>query len=194
MIDNHNSDLLNWPAQNPATKLVSELVPYARNSRTHSDEQIAQIAASIREWGFTNPILIDESNNIIAGHGRILAAQKLGLEFVPCIVALGWTDAQRRAYVIADNKLALNAGWDDAMLKVEFDEIEDLGFDLGLVGFSLGEIANICDNEEEVFSSSENEKFKTIFEIAISFDNEEEQQAAYEKLSSQGYLCRVLSI
>jgi len=119
---------------------VESLIPYARNSRTHSDEQVAQIAASIREFGFLNPIIIDGEKGIIAGHGRVLAAQKLGLESLPCIEANHLTDAQRRAYVIADNKLALNAGWDDAMLRVEFADLTESGFNLELTGFSLDEI------------------------------------------------------
>lgn len=119
---------------------VESLIPYARNSRTHSDEQVAQIAASIREFGFLNPIIIDGEKGIIAGHGRVLAAQKLGLESLPCIEATHLTDAQRRAYVIADNKLALNAGWDDAMLRVEFADLAESGFNLELTGFSLDEI------------------------------------------------------
>lgn len=92
---------------------ISRLIPYVNNSRTHSDEQVAQIAASIREFGFTSPILIDESDGIIAGHGRVLAARKLGMAEVPCIRLGHLTEAQRRAYIIADNKLALNAGWDE---------------------------------------------------------------------------------
>lgn len=119
---------------------VKDLIPYARNSRTHSEEQVTQIASSIREFGFTNPIIIDDKNNIIAGHGRIMAANKLGIKEVPCVVVTGWTEAQKKAYVIADNKLALNAGWDEQMLKLEFDELGDLGFNLELTGFSLDEI------------------------------------------------------
>lgn len=131
-------------------KLPSEkLIPYARNSRTHSPEQVAQIAASIKEFGFTNPILIDEENGIIAGHGRLLAAQKLGIEEVPVIVMAGLTAAQKKAYVIADNKLALNAGWDDEMLRVEFQELQEMGFDLELTGFSLDEIAGLQIDEIE---------------------------------------------
>lgn len=122
------------------TAQVDSLIPYARNSRTHSDEQVAQIAASIKEFGFLNPIIIDGENGIIAGHGRVLAAQKLGLTELPTVQADHLTDAQRRAYVIADNKLALNAGWDDEMLRVELDELGDAGFDLELTGFSLDEI------------------------------------------------------
>jgi len=134
------TDSIKWPADNPVRKSVAELIPYARNSRTHSAEQIAQIAASIKEWGFTNPILIDPEGGIIAGHGRLLAARHLGLEEVPCIVADGWTEAQKKAYVIADNKLALNAGWDEELLKLEFDDLDTEGFDLELTGFSLDEI------------------------------------------------------
>lgn len=128
---------------------TADLIPYARNSRTHSDEQVAQIAASIREFGFLNPIIIDGDNGIIAGHGRVLAAQKLGLESLPCVEASHLTDAQRRAYVIADNKLALNAGWDDEMLRVEFADLAEAGFDLELTGFSLDEIDGLQIEEIE---------------------------------------------
>lgn len=119
---------------------VADLIPYVRNSRTHSDEQISKIAASIREFGFLNPVIIDGDNGIIAGHGRVLAAQRLGMKHVPVIEASHLTDAQRRAYVIADNRLALDAGWDDEMLRVEFAELDELGFDLELTGFALDEI------------------------------------------------------
>lgn len=119
---------------------IEALIPYARNSRTHSDAQVAQIAASIREFGFTNPVLIDEQGGVIAGHGRIMAARKLSLPEVPCIRLGHLTDAQKRAYVIADNKLALNAGWDDEMLALEFAELSEMGFDLELTGFTADEI------------------------------------------------------
>ena len=119
---------------------IATLIPFAKNSRTHSDAQVAQIAASIREFGFTNPVLIDEANGIIAGHGRVLAARKLKLTDVPCIRLAHLTDAQKRAYVIADNKLALNAGWDEAMLKLELADLKALDFDLDLTGFNTDEI------------------------------------------------------
>ena len=122
---------------------IGTLIPYARNSRTHSDVQVAQIASSIREFGWTNPVLIDETGGIIAGHGRVLAGSKLGIDRVPCIVLAGLTEAQRRAYVIADNKLALNAGWNDEMLKVELGDLQSLNFDLSLTGFSVEEIGNL---------------------------------------------------
>ena len=119
---------------------LEALVPYARNSRTHSEAQVAQIAASIREFGFTNPVLIDKDGGIIAGHGRVMAARKLGLKDVPCIALGHLTAAQRKAYIIADNKLALNAGWDEELLAVEFADLKDAGFDLELTGFAAGEL------------------------------------------------------
>lgn len=122
------------------SRKVDDLIPYARNSRTHSDAQVAQIAASVREFGWTNPVLVDGENGIIAGHGRILAARKLGMEEVPCIELAGLSDTQRRAYIIADNKLALNAGWDDELLAIEFAELADAGFDNLLTGFTQDEI------------------------------------------------------
>lgn len=119
---------------------IDRLIPYARNSRTHSDEQVAQVAASIREFGFTNPVLIDGDGGIIAGHGRVMAARKLGMPEVPCIRLGHLSDAQKRAYVIADNKLALNAGWDEKMLAIEFKELQDIGFDIELTGFAMDDI------------------------------------------------------
>lgn len=127
---------------------IDALIPYARNSRTHSDAQVAQIAASIKEFGFTNPVLIDEDGGIIAGHGRTLAARKLGLSEVPCLRLSYLSEAQKKAYVIADNKLALNAGWDDEMLKVELSELKDLDFDLSLIGFDTDELANLLEPEQ----------------------------------------------
>jgi DNA modification methylase len=119
---------------------ASALIPFAKNARTHSDAQVAQIAASIREFGWTNPILVDGDNGIIAGHGRLLAARKLGMATVPVIELAGLSDAQKRALVIADNKLALNAGWNDELLGLELGELGALGFDLSLTGFSELEV------------------------------------------------------
>jgi DNA modification methylase len=125
---------------------VEDLIPYAMNSRTHSDEQVAQLAASIREFGFTNPILIDQDSNLIAGHGRLLAARKSKMDQVPAVVVTGLDDRKRRALVIADNKLALNAGWDDEALRVE---LEDLAGDFGeLMGFSEDELVDLLRSEE----------------------------------------------
>jgi ParB-like chromosome segregation protein Spo0J len=134
-----NAKIAGLPAYKRAA--VAALVPYARNSRTHSAAQVDKIAASIREFGFLNPVITDGANGIIAGHGRILAAQKLGIDEVPTIDAAHLTDAQRRAYIIADNRLALDAGWDDEMLRVELGDLQDAGFDLALTGFDLDEIS-----------------------------------------------------
>ena len=128
---------------------ISELIPYARNSRTHSDEQVAQIAASIKEFGWTNPILVDGDKGIIAGHGRLLAARKLGMAQVPVIQLDGMTDTQKKAYIIADNKLALNAGWDEELLKLELGELDIEGFDLELTGFTQEEIDALNPEEQE---------------------------------------------
>ena len=138
---------------NPADKVerwkIEKLVLYARNARTHSDEQVAQIAASIKEWGWTTPVLVDETGSIIAGHGRTLAARLLRMTEIPVMVADGWSDAKKRAYIIADNKLALNAGWDNEMLALELGEIGDLGFDLDLTGFTAEEIAALMPEQIE---------------------------------------------
>jgi len=125
---------------------VNKLIPYAKNSRTHSPEQVAQIAASIKEFGFRNPILVD-GVGIIAGHGRLMAAQKLGLDKVPTIDCSDMTDSQKKAYIIADNKLALNAGWDNAMLTIELKDLEDEGFDLTLLGFDDKELNALLEPE-----------------------------------------------
>lgn len=122
---------------------ISDLTPYENNARTHSASQVDKIKASIEEFGFTNPVLVDENLGVIAGHGRIIAAQEIGMDEVPTITLTGLTDAQRRAYIIADNKLALDAGWDDDLLKLELDALDDLGFDLELTGFSSEELADM---------------------------------------------------
>ena len=126
---------------------VDGLIPYARNSRTHDDAQVAQIAASIREFGFTNPVLIDAQGSIIAGHGRVLAAIKLGFSDVPCIRLSHLTDTQKRAYVIADNKLAMNAGWDAEMLALEVKDLDAAEFNLELLGFTPDELAALTPEE-----------------------------------------------
>lgn len=128
---------------------VADLIPYASNSRTHSDAQIAQIAASIREFGWTNPILIDGDNGLIAGHGRLLAARKLGMEIVPAIVLDHLTKAQQRALVIADNQLALNAGWDMELLKAEIEDLKLEDFDLALLGFDDKTMSSLFLDRED---------------------------------------------
>jgi ParB-like chromosome segregation protein Spo0J len=132
-----------WPADQVERWPLSKLIPYARNARTHSDEQVAQIAASIREWGWTVPVLVDEQGTLIAGHGRVLAAQQLGITDVPTMVARGWTPAQIQAYRLTDNQLALNAGWDRELLGLELGELKLGGFDLALTGFGELELGDL---------------------------------------------------
>ena len=126
---------------------TADLIPYVNNSRTHSEQQVQQVASSIKEFGFTNPILIDESDGIIAGHGRLLAAQKIKLDEVPTITLEGLTEAQRKAYVIADNQLALNADWDIDALKVEVDRLAELDFDIDLLGFDDDFLSSLLEEE-----------------------------------------------
>ena len=130
---------------------IEALIPFARNPRTHSDDQVGQIAASIREFGFTNPILLDGENGIIAGHGRLAAAKELGLEKVPCIDLSHLTEEQKRAYVIADNKLALNAGWNEELLRLELTDLKEMGANLELVGFDAMELADIMLGKDVEF-------------------------------------------
>lgn len=178
---------------------VDALIPYARNSRTHSDEQTAQIAASIREFGFTNPVLIGNDNDIIAGHGRVLAARKLGLETVPCL-RLGYlSDAQKRAYVIADNKLALNSGWDEQLLAVELSSLREEGFDLNLTGFDGDSIERFLNPPEEGEGEGEQpespgENFVDQFAVTVICRDETQQEQVYEKLTAEGLTCKVVCV
>ena len=182
---------------NPADKVekwaIDKLIPYARNSRTHSDEQVAQLAASIKEWGWTTPVLVDEQGGIIAGHGRTLAAQKLKMAEVPVMVAKGWSDAKKRAYIIADNKLAQNAGWDNAMLSLELEELDGLGFDIDLTGFSPEEISELTffDADDEQIDNSKYTKKIDAPVYAPSGDcpavNELYDKVKYEQLTAKIY-------
>ena len=139
------------PALKVVYRQVADLIPYARNARTHSDDQVAEIAASIKEYGWTNPILTDGENGIIAGHGRLMAARKLGMDEVPTIDIIGLTDTQKRALILADNKMALNASWDEEKLKLELAELEKEGFELSKTGFSDEEIREMmADLDREV--------------------------------------------
>jgi len=145
---------------------VDSLRPYERNARTHSPAQVEQLVAAIREFGFTNPLLVDEQNRIIAGHGRLEAARVLGMAEVPCILVEGLTDAQRRALVLADNKLALNAGWDVDLLRSELAELRDEGFDLGLTGFDAEELADLFTVEGD--NGRDPDEAPELQEVAVS--------------------------
>jgi hypothetical protein len=175
-------------------RAVAELIPYARNARTHSDAQVAQIAASVVEWGWTTPVLVDEAGGIIAGHGRVLAARKLGLADVPVMVASGWSEAQKRAYVLADNQLALNAGWDMDSLRVELQGIQDLEFSLDLAGFDPSQLANIflevreghTDAAEEWEGMPEYEGLDPCYKkVVVNFDTEEDFQSFFRLLNQK---------
>ena len=129
---------------------INKLVPYANNARTHNKEQILKLRSSLREFGFVNPVIIDKEYNVLAGHGRIEAAKEEGIAEVPCVYADHLTEAQKKAYILADNRMALDAGWDDELLSVEMQELQELGFDLGLTGFDESEIADLFDiNSDE---------------------------------------------
>ena len=164
------------------------LIPYARNTRTHSEAQVAQIAGSIREFGFTNPVLIDGENGIIAGHGRVLAAQKLKLGTVPCIRLSHLTDTQRRAYIIADNKLALNAGWDEELLGLELADLREEGVDLELTGFDGDELGQFDAEEAAMPTLADGDKQPFQQKTFTLHDEQaEEVDAACAKAKEMGH-------
>lgn len=180
---------------------IGDLIPYVNNSRTHSDEQVSQVAASIKEFGFTNPVLIDGDGGIIAGHGRVLAAKKLKLTEVPTITLTGLSEAQKKAYIIADNKLALNAGWDDELLALEIEGLIDSGFDTSLLGFTDTEVElitggwdsdfdeNDLPEEKENGSDSNEDDGKSLVFINLkvsSFDELQAKELIENALDSNG--------
>lgn len=175
---------------------TDDLIPYVNNSRTHSESQIKQIAASIREFGFTNPILIDEGGSVIAGHGRLVAAELLDLDEVPTITLEGLTEAQRKAYVIADNKLALNSGWDDELLKIEIETLKNLDFDLDILGWSVlpdfaGEVDySILDDDshDEELDGYSDEVKKAIQIEFDAFDYEEAKELIAQLRKDGAYI------
>lgn len=173
-------------------KPIQDLIPYARNSRTHSDAQVAQIAASIKEFGWTNPVLLDGENGIIAGHGRVMAAHKLGETEVPTIELSHMDENQKRAYIIADNKLALNAGWDNEMLALEMSDLKDAGYDLGLTGFNINELSalNPNDETEDDFKEPIDENRNLLM---IECQGEHELEKLFEEMQQRGFECKILS-
>jgi ParB-like chromosome segregation protein Spo0J len=170
-------------------KKVDELIPYAMNARTHSDDQITAIASSIKEFNWSNPILTDGDNGIIAGHGRLMAAKKLGMDKVPCIELKHLSPAQKRALVLADNKIAMNSGWDFEMLKLELAE---LGDDAELTGFSQKELLDLLSPSDDALPEQEN--LDAVFEVAVTCKDEAEQQQVFDYLNEKGYKCRVLTM
>jgi ParB-like chromosome segregation protein Spo0J len=174
---------------------VEALIPYARNARTHSDAQIAQLAASLREFGWTNPILVDGESGVIAGHGRLLAARKLGMKEVPVIELGHLTPTQKKAYIIADNKMALNAGWDFELLREDLNELDAENFDLELTGFDAKELEDVMTwaPDEKGKGKGEGESGpQEQWHVLIECANEAQQAELLERLTEEGLKCKAL--
>ena len=178
-----------------STASVDELIPYVRNARIHTDEHVVQLAASIKEFGFNNPVLIDQDNLIIAGHGRVMAAKKLGIEEVPVVVLSHFTDAQKRAFILADNKLHDNSSFDYELLQIEIDDLKDSNFDLSIAGFDDLEL-NLDDSPGfdglPEPGDAEMGGAEYIWGVIVTLDGEEGQVALLEKLTKEGYKCKAL--
>lgn len=173
--------------------LTNKLIPYANNARTHSDEQVTQIASSIREFGFNNPVLIDEQSTIIAGHGRVLAALKLDLEKVPCIRLIHLTEIQRKAYIIADNKLALNANWDDEILKLELEMLREANCDIDILGFDDKELQSLFDNTEDIDDDFKEPVDKNRNLLMIECEGEHDLEKLFSEMQERGFQCKILN-
>ncbi len=171
-----------------------DLIPYARNAKKHGEHQVNAIAGSIKEFGFNNPVLIDGENGIIAGHGRVLAAEKLGLEYVPCIVLDHLTDTQRRAYTLADNKLAeIGEGWDIELLSLEIRDLAD-DIDLTLAGFDVDEMGDIMLEQDGDGDERDDVEIHSVCEVIAECGNESEQESVYQLLTEKGIKCRVVTL
>lgn len=170
---------------------IDDLLPYAGNARTHSKKQITQIAASIREFGFVNPVLISDDGGIIAGHGRVMAAQKLGLDHVPTIALGHLSEAQRKALVLADNRIALSAGWDEELLAVELTGIRDLGMDVDVIGFSEAELNRAFGGSSKGGRGDEQLGDMT-YRIVVECENEQQQHDLLERLEAEGLTVKAL--
>lgn len=169
---------------------IDGLKPYENNARTHSEDQVKKIVRSIEEFGFINPVLIDGDFGIIAGHGRVMAAKKMGMTEVPCLFVEDLTEAQKRAYIIADNKLALDAGWDEELLHFELAELQEMDFDITLTGFDVDDLYEDELHERKDISETLKEEFKLIVDCV----NEKSLQELYEKLSKEGYECQISTL
>lgn len=179
--------------KNIIEKNINDLIPYARNARIHSEEQITRLASSIKEFGFINPVLIDKGNGIIAGHGRVEAAKKLKLKTVPCLLVEHLTDMQKKAYILADNKLALDSKWDDEMLKLELEELNGSNFNIDFLNFDI-DLWDELETEINVSGTAEKEiTYKEQYGVIVICKDEAEQEKVYEELLNKGYECRVVA-
>jgi ParB-like chromosome segregation protein Spo0J len=172
---------------------IEDLIPYAMNARTHSDAQVAQIAGSIKEFGFNNPVLIDAENGLIAGHGRVMAGRKLGLKQVPAIRLGHLTDTQKKAFILADNKIALNSGWDYELLKVEVELLSNEDFNLDLLGFEVNELNTILGIEEQIKDEKEIVDDGNRNLLLVEFDNEIELENLFNEMQERGFNCKIMN-
>jgi ParB-like chromosome segregation protein Spo0J len=172
---------------------IDNLIPYAMNARTHSDAQVAQIAGSIKEFGFNNPVLIDADNGLIAGHGRVMAGRKLGLKQVPAIRLGHLTETQKKAFILADNKIALNSGWDYELLKVEVELLSNEDFNLDLLGFEVNELNTILGIEEELKDEKEIVDDGNRNLLLVEFDNEIELENLFNEMQERGFNCKIMN-
>jgi ParB-like chromosome segregation protein Spo0J len=171
---------------------VIELTPYPNNARSHSDDQVNQIAASINEFGFLNPVLIDSKKQIMAGHGRVMAAKKLGIEEVPVVIIDHLNEAQKSAYIIADNQIALNADWDLDKLRIEIEHLKEVDFDIFLLGFDDKSVGKLLDDKLDQDDKKMIEREDSIeYNLIVTCKNEMEQNVLYGELISRGYCVRI---
>jgi ParB-like chromosome segregation protein Spo0J len=172
---------------------IEKLIPYVNNARTHSDEQVAEIAASIKEFGFRSPVLVGKDNMIIAGHGRVLAAKKLGLKTVPYIDCSDMTEIQTKAYILADNRIALNAGWDAQMLSLEIQGLAVSDIDMQLLGFSDKELDQYLGNAEDDVISDETIDDGNKNLLMVECITENELQQLFDEMKERGFECKILN-
>lgn len=179
-----------WPADQVERWPIDRLTPYARNARRHSEKQIAQIAASIKEWGWTIPVLADEEGGLICGHDRVLAAQKLGIAEIPVMIARGWSEAKKRAYILADNKLTLNGAWDDELLAIELADLSEMNFDISLTGFGDAELKNLGVGGLGFGGDAQNEAPSSVWAVIVECTDEAQQVELIERLQGEGFQVR----
>lgn len=181
------------PVMRVVKRRVADLVPYARNARTHGEAQLAQLVAAIRRWGWTIPILVDEKDMIIAGHGRVLAAQQIGMEEVPALVARGWSEEQKRAYVLADNQIPLGAEWDEDMLRFELNELHSLEFQITDIGFSDADLKKMLGSGEGEAGQDTTPQLAGLeYRVVVECDDEAQQSELLERFEGEGLKCRPL--